>query len=92
MSQKKIKGEWKEGRHQKEFGEIEQNIMSVRCLSYNSDYKSVITKDASGKALGATLMQEQTNDSLKPIAFAIQFISDIESNHAVNKLELLAVV
>ena len=72
---------------------LKQKITEIRCLThYNSDYPNVITTDANTKALGATLWQEQPNETLKPIGFASRFLSDIEKKYARYELELLAVV
>ena len=51
----------------------------------------MITTDASTKSLWATVWREQPNGTLKPIGFAIRFLSD-RKKYAINELELLAVV
>ena len=79
--------------HTRAFENLKQKITEIPCLAhYNSDYPNVITTDASTKGLGATLWQEQPNGKLKPIRFASRFLSDTEKKHAINELELLAVV
>ena len=65
----------------------------IPCLAhYSSNYPNIITTDASTKALGATLCQEQPDGKLKPIGFASRFLSDTEKKYVINELELLAVV
>ena len=60
--------------HTLDFENLKQKITEIPCLAhYNSDYPNVITTDASTKILGATLWQEQPNESLKPIGFASRF-------------------
>ena len=51
----------------------------------------MITTDASTKGLGATLWQDQTIGTKKPIGFASRFFPDTENKYAMNELELLAV-
>ena len=61
--------------HQDAFENVKKNITGIPCQAhYNSDYKNVLTTDASTKVLGATLWQEQPDGNLKPIAFASRFI------------------
>ena len=63
--------------HTLAFENLKQKITEIPCLAhYNSGYPNVITTDASTKALGATLWQEQPNGILKPISFASRFLSD----------------
>ena len=47
--------------------------------------------DASKQGLGAVLQQNEEN-SWKPIAYASRFLTEFESNYSINELELLAVV
>jgi hypothetical protein len=51
----------------------------------------VVTTDASGFAVGATLSQDQEN-GLQPIAFISHKMNDHEKNYPVHEQELLAVV
>ena len=75
------------------FENLKQKITEIPCLAlYKSNYPNILTTDASTKGLGATLWQEQPNGDLKPIGFASRFLSDTEKKHAINELELLAVV
>ena len=79
--------------HTAAFENLKQKITEIPYLAhYNSDYPNTITTDASTKGLGATLWQEQPDGNLKPIGFASRFLSDTEKKHAINELELLAVV
>ena len=47
--------------------------------------------DASKAGLGAVLQQEE-NDEWKPISFASRFLTDLETKHSINEIELLAIV
>ena len=79
--------------HTQAFENLKQKITEIPCLAhYNSDYRNIITTDASTKGLGATLWQEQPDGKLKPIGFASRFLLDTEKKYAINELELLAVV
>ena len=78
--------------HTKAFENLKQKITEIPSLAhYISDYRNIITTDASTKSLGATLWQEQPNVKLKPIGFASRFLSDTEKKYPINELELLAV-
>ena len=77
----------------KTYGGIQQLITQLPCLAhYNVDNEKILTTVASTKGLGATLWQKQKDGNLKPIGFAIRFLSDTEKKYAINELELLAVV
>ena len=79
--------------HTAAFEKLKQKITEIPCLAhYNSDYRNIITTDASTKGLGATPWQEQPDGNLKLIGFASRFLSDTEKKYAINELELLAVV
>ena len=79
--------------HTQAFENLKQKITEIPCLAhYYSDNPNVITTDDSRKGLGATLWQEQPDGKIKPIGFSSRFLSDTEKKHAINELELVAVV
>ena len=78
---------------QKEFDELKGKIASAPVLAYpafNKDF--VLETDASIQGLGAILSQIQSDDRLRPIAFASRALSPQEKNYSVTELEMLAVV
>ena len=63
------------------------------CLAhYAKDRDNIVTTDANTTELGITLWQKQTDNELKPIAFASRYLNDTEKNYSIGELELLAVV
>ena len=74
--------------HQKAFELVKSSICKETTLSYfDRDKGSVIQVDASGKDLGAVLLQDK-----KPIAYASKSLTDAEKRYANIERELLAVV
>lgn len=83
--------EWKETQ-QKAFDALKLAVSSGPVLIIPDDSKPyVVTTDASGFAIGATLSQDQ-GDGLQPIAFMSQKMLPAEKNYPVHEQELLAVV
>ena len=79
--------------HTNAFNNLKKLITQLPYLAhYNPKSENTLTTDASTKELGATLWQKQKDGNLKPIGFASRFLSDTEKKHAINELELLAVV
>ena len=50
----------------------------------------LLETDASGKGLGAVLLQKQSNGRYHPIAYASQIMSEMEQRYHSNKQEFLA--
>ena len=83
--------EWKETQ-QKAFDALKQAVSTGPVLIIPDDSKPyVVTTDASGFAVGATLSQDQGN-GLQTIAFMSQKMGPAEKNYPVHEQELLAVV
>ena len=83
--------EWKEAQ-QKSFEALKLAVSTGPVLAIPDDSKSyVVTTDASGFAIGATLSQDQ-GDGLQPIAFLSHKMLPAERNYPVHEQELLAVI
>ena len=75
------------------FTQLKNKITEIPCLAhYSTSLPNTITTDATTNSLSATIWQEQHNGEIKPIVFASRFPSDTAKKHAINELELLAVV
>ena len=68
------------------------NAKSVKYVDYNGNKDNIVTTDASKTGLGIALWQKQSNNELKPIAFASRYLNDAEKKYSIGELELLAVV
>ena len=78
---------WTEA-HQRDFEKIKDDICRETTLTYfDSEKETVIQVDASGRGLGAVLIQNG-----KPIAFASKSLSETEQRYANIERELLAIV
>ena len=76
-----------------DFNKIKQELTKLPCLAhYNGNKENIVTTDASETVLGIALWQKQSNNELKPIAFASRNLSDAEKKYSISELELLAVV
>jgi hypothetical protein len=83
--------EWKE-KQQKSFDELKTAVSSGPVLILPDDsLPYVVTTDASGFAIGATLSQDQGN-GLQPIAFLSHKMLPAEKNYPVHEQELLAII
>ena len=86
-----IKFHWNESQ-QKAFHLLKDSISSAPVLTIpDVSLPYVVTTDASGFAVGATLSQDQGN-GLQPIAFISHKMNEHERNYPVHEQELLAVV
>jgi hypothetical protein len=86
-----IKFHWDESQ-QKAFHLLKNSISSAPVLTIpDVSLPYVVTTDASGFAVGATLSQDQGN-GLQPIAFISHKMNEHERNYPVHEQELLAVV
>ena len=73
---------------QTSFEKIKQLVLQAPVLQYYDVTKPVIIQcDASGKGLGAVLLQEG-----KPVCYTSQALTDTESRYAAIEAEMLAVV
>jgi hypothetical protein len=85
------KFEWKEAQQQA-FDELKRAVSTGPVLIIPDDtIPYVVTTDASGYAIGATLSQDQGNGS-QPIAFLSKKMLAAEKNYPVHEQELLAVI
>lgn len=85
------KFEWR-SEQQQSFDALKAAISSAPVLIVADDTQPyVVTTDASGFAIGATLSQDQGN-GLQPIAFMSRKMNSAEQNYPVHEQELLAVV
>ena len=76
----------------KAFEQLKEAISSAPVLIIPDDkLPYVVTTDASGYAIGATLSQDQGN-GLQPIAFLSHKMNDTERKYPVHEQELLAVI
>jgi hypothetical protein len=83
--------EWKQ-QQQQAFDTLKEAIASGPVLILPDDkLPYVVTTDASGFAIGATLSQDQGN-GLQPIAFMSKKMNPHEKNYPVHEQELLAIV
>ena len=74
--------------HQKAFELVKASICKETTLAYfDRDKETTIQVDASGRGLGAVLLQDK-----KPIAYASKSLTDAEKRYANIERELLAVV
>ena len=86
-----IKFQWTESQ-QSSFHQLQSAISSAPVLTIpDTSLPYVVTTDASGFAVGATLSQDQ-GSGLQPIAFLSHKMNDHERNYPVHEQELLAVI
>jgi transposase InsO family protein len=87
----RIKFDWTE-LQQNSFVQLKQAISSAPVLIIPDDsLPYLVTTDASGFAVGATLNQDQGN-GFQPIAFLSHKMNDHEKNYPVHEQELLAII
>ena len=78
--------------HEKAFVNINNLVKKVVELTHFKRNRTLrIICDASKQGLGAVLQQNKEN-SWKPIAYASRYLTEFESKYSINELELLAVV
>ena len=75
------------------FNQLKEHLKSTPLLCYPDFSRPFILEtDASGVGLGAVLAQEQTDGTVKPIAYASQSLQKHERNYSITELEGLGVV
>lgn len=82
-------------RQQKAFETLVEKLKNPPILRHFSDEPNLITRvytDASGDALGATLMQGTCQKDLLPILYASRKLTDAEKKYGITQKECLAVV
>ena len=86
-----VKFEWNKSQQQS-FLQLKQSISSAPVLTLPDDsLPYIVSTDASGFAVGATLSQDQGNGS-QPIAFLSHKLNEHEKNYPVHEQELLAII
>jgi len=93
LAKEKVKFDWGQ-RQEKSFQQLKQIVTSDQVLVLpNYDKQFVVTTDASGYAVGASLQQvDDETKRLRPIAFFSKKMSEQEMRWAVYEQELLAIV
>jgi transposase InsO family protein len=91
LKQKDSVFHWGEGQQQA-FAALKQAVTQAPVLTLPAhDKPFVIVTDASGRAIGAALMQDQ-GKGLQPIAFLSRKLNDAETRYPTHEQELLALV
>jgi transposase InsO family protein len=86
-----VKFQWTE-QQQQSFSQLKQAITSAPVLAIADDsLPYVVSTDASGFAIGATLSQDQGN-GLRPIGFLSHKMNEHEIHYPVHEQELLAII
>jgi transposase InsO family protein len=86
-----VKFQWNESQQQS-FLQLKQSISTAPVLALPDDsLPYIVSTDASGFAVGATLCQDQGNGP-QPIAFLSHKMNEHERNYPVHEQELLAVI
>lgn len=84
--------EWTWGKPQEDaFRKIKAVLTSTETMAhYDHRLETIITTDASGIGLGATLSQVQKDGTRRPVAYASRSVTDVEKNYAAIEKEALA--
>ena len=92
LLKKGTKWDWTTDRNA-DFHKIKLELTKLPFLAhYNGSKDNIVTTDASKTGLGIALLQKQSNNELKPIAFASRYLNDAEKKYSIGELEILAVV
>ncbi|MCG8431885.1 MAG: hypothetical protein MJA29_12015, partial [Candidatus Omnitrophica bacterium] len=85
---------WKWGQEQEHaFQKLKQAISTEPCLAYfQLGAETVVISDASPVGLGAILMQRQTDNELRPVAYASRSLTDTERRYSQMEREALGCV
>lgn len=76
---------------QRAFDSIKSELSTTPVMAlYNTQAHTVVSADSSSYALGAVLLQQQEDDTLKPVAYASRALSDTERRYAQIEKEALA--
>ncbi|XP_077550696.1 uncharacterized protein LOC144163904 [Haemaphysalis longicornis] len=84
--------EWTWGPSQQSaFGKLKELLCSERCVAtYNTQYKTTVSADASSFGLGAVLLQEQPSGERRAVAFASRSLTSAETRYSQTEKEALA--
>ena len=90
----KLDSEWKwDSTEQMAFEQIREAMTSDITLGHYSCTRDVVLQvDASGKGLGAVMLQPDENDQVRPIAYASRVLTPPEKNYSQIEREALALV
>lgn len=93
ITREKAKFEWKE-EQEFAFNEIKKFLTSSPCLGFPRDDEFVLHCDASGFAVGSSLMQRKSKDSreLVVIGYFSKALSDSQRKWAPTQAELFAII
>ena len=92
LLKKRTKWDWTTDRNV-DFNKIKLELTKLPFLAhYNGSKDNIVTTDASKTGLGIALLQKQSNNELKPIAFASRYLNDAEKKYSIGELEILTVV
>ena len=84
--------EWRD-EHEKAFQNLKHALTSSPILAhYSLSAKTRVVVDASPWAVGADLLQEQTNKSFRPVAYGSRSLTDTERKYSQIEKEALAIV
>lgn len=76
---------------QKAFDDIKSELSTTPVMAlYSTQAHTIVSADSSSYALGAVLLQQQGDDTLKPVAYASRALSDTERRYAQIEKEALA--
>ena len=86
------KNEWHWGQAQEEsFSRLKKEMTQAQVLAhYCSEKETIISADASSYGLRAVLLQDQENDTKKPIAYASRSMTSTEQRYAQIEKDALA--
>ena len=75
------------------FNALKNALTSAPVLGFpNFNEPFILVTDASGKGLGAALMQRDSRNKNRPIAYASRILNNAESRYSITDLETLAIV
>ncbi|XP_077553537.1 uncharacterized protein LOC144168417 [Haemaphysalis longicornis] len=84
--------EWTWGPSQQSaFGKLKELLCSEQCVAtYNTQYKTTVSADASSFGLGAVFLQEQPSGERRAVAFASRSLTAAETRYSQTEKEALA--
>ena len=92
LTRKDVQYKWTEG-CDNAFVQLKKCLTQAPVLVYpRFDAEFFLETDASGTGLGAVLSQKQTDNTVRPIAFASRTLQPHERNYGISELEGLGVV
>ena len=96
LSKKKTEWKWTDRKRRRIINDIKKLVKEIPCLPclarFARDRYTRVTKDASRTRLEISLWQIQTDNTIRPVAFAGSYLNDAEKNFLMGELKLLTVV